>query len=660
MLAVIIPVKDGESTIAGAIQSAWASSADEVVVVADGCLDSTAKIARNLGARVVETGGVGAAAARRRGLEEVAADYVCFLDADDALIPEGVGASLEILRTSAEYIAAGGGVALRYPGGRVTERRTPASITTVEGLLASGVAPWPPGAQVTRRAAVVRAVQSNPPLVEPKFAEDYELVVRLAAIGRIAHHPKLALEYRIYGGRSTRDAFAAVRDREVLRKTYSKTYGTRITVLGRRAMASDALSIAAQHAGANGGHVKGFAYAAAAVLVSPGRRLRKVLKRLQRRPASSVREAAVCVIAPWLQGGGGQRALVGLIARVAPVPVDVIVLFGPSRNYEPVEQAARKLILANLPRNPLGLIRAVGHVRRAQGRYSTVLSLMRGSHVVMGVAPPRISAAALAMSFHQLPSIDDADRHAWLENILVRRAVRGASIVTTPSELGAAQLRARYPFAAQRIVTDPNVLLPLSDRPTVAPGGLQDGEQLVVFSAGRLDAQKGYDLLPRMAEELAPSLPVMFKIAGDGPDRAILQRQFEAVASSNVAIELVGHIGDVAEALDSCHVALLLSRWELNPMFVWEAWSRGRAVIVPNLPVFVELAKRGPLLLMDSHTSLSEMLEKMRDAVHRRKLYTDALSAFAQGQIADSSLVDFLVENSDRGAGRGIERGHEC
>src|SRR5208282_2490255 len=91
-VSVIIPVFNGERTIAAAIDSALAQEfegAAEVIVVNDGSTDGSEEIVRGYGDRitVVTQENRGPAAARNAGVRASHGEYVAFLDADDIWIP---------------------------------------------------------------------------------------------------------------------------------------------------------------------------------------------------------------------------------------------------------------------------------------------------------------------------------------------------------------------------------------------------------------------------------------------------------------------------------------------------------------------------------------------------------------------------------------------
>ena len=87
-VSVIIPVRDGASYIASAIESALGQTEPpaELLVIDDGSSDGTAGIVSQFsgcGARLIQQSPEGAAAARNRGVKLARHELLAFLDADD-------------------------------------------------------------------------------------------------------------------------------------------------------------------------------------------------------------------------------------------------------------------------------------------------------------------------------------------------------------------------------------------------------------------------------------------------------------------------------------------------------------------------------------------------------------------------------------------------
>jgi glycosyltransferase involved in cell wall biosynthesis len=105
LVSVIIPAHDAERFLADAVASvlrqSWRNV--EAIVVNDGSSDGTAAVADRLAAsdprvRVVHKANGGPSSARNAGLAIAGGEFLCFLDADDALLPDKIERQLAFLR----------------------------------------------------------------------------------------------------------------------------------------------------------------------------------------------------------------------------------------------------------------------------------------------------------------------------------------------------------------------------------------------------------------------------------------------------------------------------------------------------------------------------------------------------------------------------------
>ena len=104
-----MPTFNEEAGLAGVLPAALAAGADELVISDGGSSDSTAELARRLGARVVE-GPAGRGRQLNRGAAACRAPVLLFLHADTLLPP----AAVERVRRAVASGAVGGGFLMRF------------------------------------------------------------------------------------------------------------------------------------------------------------------------------------------------------------------------------------------------------------------------------------------------------------------------------------------------------------------------------------------------------------------------------------------------------------------------------------------------------------------------------------------------------------------
>lgn len=101
-IAVIMPVRNGLPFLRSAIECVESQSYSplELVIVDDGSVDGSLEAARNAGARILQTDGVGPAAARNAGIRATVSEAIAFLDVDDLWPPGTVKRLVAALSTT--------------------------------------------------------------------------------------------------------------------------------------------------------------------------------------------------------------------------------------------------------------------------------------------------------------------------------------------------------------------------------------------------------------------------------------------------------------------------------------------------------------------------------------------------------------------------------
>jgi glycosyltransferase involved in cell wall biosynthesis len=109
LVSVVIPAYNAALYLEEAVKSLQAQSHKNlhIIVVNDGSKDDTAKVADCLAAQdkrieVIHKANAGVSAARNDAFKVVKGEYLCFLDADDAYLPEKVAKQVQFLETHPE------------------------------------------------------------------------------------------------------------------------------------------------------------------------------------------------------------------------------------------------------------------------------------------------------------------------------------------------------------------------------------------------------------------------------------------------------------------------------------------------------------------------------------------------------------------------------
>ncbi len=109
LVSVVIPAYNAAPYLEAAVKSLQAQTYPNlhIIIVNDGSSDTTAEVADRLAAHdarleVIHKANAGVSAARNDALRAVKGDYVCFLDADDAYLPQKVEKQVQFLEAHPE------------------------------------------------------------------------------------------------------------------------------------------------------------------------------------------------------------------------------------------------------------------------------------------------------------------------------------------------------------------------------------------------------------------------------------------------------------------------------------------------------------------------------------------------------------------------------
>jgi glycosyltransferase involved in cell wall biosynthesis len=162
--------------------------------------------------------------------------------------------------------------------------------------------------------------------------------------------------------------------------------------------------------------------------------------------------------------------------------------------------------------------------------------------------------------------------------------------------------------------------VPAPPQPATRGGGLPPLPTAgpLVVTVGRLAPQKNLTALLDVAALVGAERPdVVFVVAGEGPERASLQRR---IVAESLPVRLIGDVSAVDDLLRRADVFLLTSHWEARALVVQEAMRAGVPVVVPavgGLPGLVE--DGGVVVAAGDVTAMARELVALLDDPDRRR-----------------------------------------
>ena len=201
--------------------------------------------------------------------------------------------------------------------------------------------------------------------------------------------------------------------------------------------------------------------------------------------------------------------------------------------------------------------------------------LRAGAFAALAAGP-----GALVVTVHNAPPAAAPARvvHAALERLTARRA---DAVTWVSGDLGARMRRAGAHDAGRAVVAAPAFPAPSADQVAAARASLGDGGRPAVFAAGRLTAQKGFDVLIDAAARWQSRHPApVLAIAGEGPLAGELGARAGAMG---VSMRFLGRRADIPALMAAADVVVVPSRWDGQPLVVQEALRAGRPVVASRV-----------------------------------------------------------------------------
>jgi glycosyltransferase involved in cell wall biosynthesis len=325
---------------------------------------------------------------------------------------------------------------------------------------------------------------------------------------------------------------------------------------------------------------------------------------------------------PWDAGAGGGQAATDDLARVLTARGHDVQAIYPGR---PVSAPYRVCWVAPSRRPLVVAARVARAARRLLSASSCDVIHSTGYE---GAWLPRARCRVATSHHPDLPAWElppwsqpvarvaflRRQQQAWLE----RRALARADGAVFVSAFARDRARERgYPTRADRVIpngVDAALFSPLAEEPPLP---------LVFFFAGRLDDQKGVDVLLEAFRRL-PRGPRL-RLAGTGPK----EEEYRRLAASlgiDGAVRFLGGVprAKLATLLCESHVYVLPSRYENLPLGLLEAMACARPVVATRVGGVAEMVDDGVEGLLvdpdDPHVLALALRRLNEDAPLRKRL----------------------------------------
>lgn len=208
-VSIIIPTYKHRDFVLQTLASVFAQTFTdyEVIVVNDGSPDDTAAVLRPLAEagriRYVEQANAGQSQARNTGIAEARGEFIALLDDDDLWPPDKLEWQVKTLCQHPQAVMvygatqSFGGIDFFSPEGSVPSGQVYRAFLRRNWIISPG--------QTLIRASALKAISGLDSLLWG--VDDWDLYVRLAAVGEFLYSPKVALHYRLHEANASRDGW---------------------------------------------------------------------------------------------------------------------------------------------------------------------------------------------------------------------------------------------------------------------------------------------------------------------------------------------------------------------------------------------------------------------------------------------------------------------
>lgn len=166
----------------------------------------------------------------------------------------------------------------------------------------------------------------------------------------------------------------------------------------------------------------------------------------------------------------------------------------------------------------------------------------------------------------------------------------------------------------------------------------------VIFSSGRLDYQKGFDLLIDVAVKVKEANhPWQIIIAGEGKLKSELQSNAEKKGVSDV-IHFIGFTNEIPGHLGASDIFVLPSRYEGMPNALLEAMAVGKASVATSVNGAPELVEDGKSGFLVESENTDQLYAKIKLLLEDQEL-NKSMGEQAKNKVARNFTIEKMIDH---------------
>lgn len=318
-------------------------------------------------------------------------------------------------------------------------------------------------------------------------------------------------------------------------------------------------------------------------------------------------------VIPTLGGGGAERVVSRLVAELSQqMAVDVITFDLRGKCYD----FGENIIDLNMPSQSGILGKIVTQRRRVRALkelfktsdYSDTISFMEAASIPTIIAR-KLSGTSTRLTVSIRVHINFVPLYSQLQAALLYRY---ADRLVVPAKAMVKSSSSRLAIGSRRFRVISNPLdSDFIDRDTVP---YESRTSDLILGCGRLDRQKGFDILINAVSLSSRLRKAQYVILGDGPEKSTLEKQAKSLGLSNT-FTFVGRSESVRDWMDKAAIFVFPSRFEGFPNALSEAMARGCPVVAASClsgpEEMIRHGESGLLVPPGDSVRLSSALERM-------------------------------------------------